>query len=835
MGTLGTFDTFTTARLGIYAAQKGLAVTGNNISNINTAGYTRQRIQQVSLKTGAHDTYKSIYDNHVGTGTLVTGINQIRDPYLDIRYRNTSSEVGYTDTMLDGLKSIATILDEVGKGEEGELGDGILYAQLQKVADALRKLSADPTKSNDGLVRGAAESMVELFNKYASRLETLRVNTETAYKNDIKSVNEILTNIRNLNESIRDCDIGGDPALELRDERNRQIDALSEYMHISVVYSMEDVGGGKEVEKLTISLGNSNPDTAVYTDSSVLIDGVFGTQVSMPEKVPQVNPKFGSTDPADADLKDFLYLDANGDGTNDPDAANQLDNENYTLRLGKLLDSRNREWTSTDTEWTRADALVNSGELLTAGTVSQKAVYSWKITDSSGLEAGDTISIDGTLYTVGTEITLAAAQNPNMLASFIANKLQGSAKSEEYYISSVNGNITFTAKEAGAVGGDGPAAAATLTLTGAGNKITMDEDPNNTAGVDAVPPTGLDGNPVGPSYAVDDKGVETEVRWVELENGWHRVTMTTEHTKEVVLDDNDLYGSLQATRELLTEKGEFSTPAEVDIDENAATKRGIPYYQKSLDLLARQFATHYNSLNQGFMFNEAGNYIKADGTELTMADGSTVSKTEGLTPAQEQALKDAGLTLEQWLKNAGAGQPDTAGVLFSNRNDGDLTDNITASNIAISASWSRGDTMIVTTYSYLYSEDDGTWMPNTTQNENVNHMITRIDDSLLYDPRDLVPGAISDKLFTGSFNDMFSNMCTIEGNDQRIINIQLNTAYTTYVELDSSREGVSGVDLNDEAMNMMQYQKAYSAACRMMTVIDEVLDRLINNTGVAGR
>ena len=52
MATLGTFDSFTTARLGIYAAQHGLRVTGNNISNINTAGYTRQRLEQVSVQWG---------------------------------------------------------------------------------------------------------------------------------------------------------------------------------------------------------------------------------------------------------------------------------------------------------------------------------------------------------------------------------------------------------------------------------------------------------------------------------------------------------------------------------------------------------------------------------------------------------------------------------------------------------------------------------------------------------------------------------------------------------------------------------------------------------------
>src|SRR5699024_2652842 len=68
----------------------------------------------------------------------------------------------------------------------------------------------------------------------------------------------------------------------------------------------------------------------------------------------------------------------------------------------------------------------------------------------------------------------------------------------------------------------------------------------------------------------------------------------------VKLDDNDLYGSLQSTRQLLTEAGEFATQGNIDnVDERAATKRGIPYYQKSLDLLAWQIAAVFNKANTG--------------------------------------------------------------------------------------------------------------------------------------------------------------------------------------------------------------------------------------------
>ena len=55
--SIGTFGSFTQARLAIYAAQTGLTVTGNNISNINTPGYTRQRLDQTSLYTAGSDRY----------------------------------------------------------------------------------------------------------------------------------------------------------------------------------------------------------------------------------------------------------------------------------------------------------------------------------------------------------------------------------------------------------------------------------------------------------------------------------------------------------------------------------------------------------------------------------------------------------------------------------------------------------------------------------------------------------------------------------------------------------------------------------------------------------
>lgn len=894
MGTLGTFDSFTTARLGIYAAQHGLRVTGNNISNINTLGYTRQRIDQVSFKTGANDRYASMLDNHVGSGALVTGINQIRDPFLDIRYRNTNTDTLYYDTKLSGLQNIASVLDEVGKGENK--GDGLLLHQLQDLAEKLRALGNNPNVDNDTLVRGSAEAIVKMFNFYADKLKGLEQNGQTAFNDSITNVNEILTNIQALNKSIRECEIHGDNALELRDERNLQIDELSKYMDIDVVYSYEDVGAGIQVEKLTIYMGGANPDPNVTTDSSMLVDGLYATQISVPEKKPVLNPYLAMADadlptPDHANLKGYLFLkevkqadlpnghpqipaldetgtqktDADGNplflvGTNDPaeEGVIKEENDNYTIQLGKLLDVRGEEWKNTTTTWAEAQG----------GTIGVNAVYKATL----GLNAGGTIP--GTIEIAGNTVNVPPGiTDVNGLASFIAGELN---KNNQDYTVTANGpDIVFTAKNAGAVGGTGggPADIPKLTLTNGGD-LTLGPVTEDTPGKDSVPPGAN-------TYEVDPyTGTETSIIYKEMSGKWYKITVVTEHTREVALDDNDINGELQARREFLTEEGEFASTKDIGIDESAAIKRGIKYYQKAFDLLAQNFAKSFNDLNQGYALNQKGNYIDTNGNEIMMpgADGKNapVSKYNGLTASQKENLINNGYILKDlngkdvldekgnkiadvnaWLADQkgtprvdGNGNPVLGedgkqivdgvpifmgGPLFSNRSDGNDTTGINASNISISYDWSHKLIGVVPKFEKLFADEEKPDGDNqTTQNININHMITLIEKGVSFRPQDLYQSDAVDpgSLFTGSFNDMFSSMMATEAEDARVTKIKLTTSYTMLVDLDTSREGVSGVDLNDEAMNMVQYQKAMSASMRLMTVIDSMLDRLINNTGI---
>ncbi len=609
MRIVGTFGSFTTARLGIYASQQGLNVTGHNITNINTEGYTRQRLDQIALRTTSADRFAFTYNSMPGTGTLITGISQIRDPYLDIRFRNENASVGSMDAKLAGFEDIATILDEISRGN----GNGVMEAQFNDMLKQIQNLSGLANQNEfDTLVRSSASSLVALMNSYATKLNTVHENQVAGFKQDITTVNNILKNIGDLNHSILAADIHKDPALELRDQRNLLIDQLSQYAKINVKYELVNVGAGEQAEVLKISLAGTAEGAAeapshgnIDTSRSTLIDGRFYTQMS-------------ATGP------------------------------NFDIGLAPLK-------------------------------------------DSEGV-------IHGTL---------------------------------------------------------------------------------NTA---------------------------------------------------VSLGDNDLYGALQAVRELLTEAGEFSTTNTVtNVDKNSTTKRGIPYYQHSLDALAQQFAAVLNKANSGYMYNEKGNYVNNLGQEIL----------DGTAPIPKSIdLDDPANAAKLAIVQAGNGVR-LGGPLFSNSSKGDDITGINATNISISKSWATGAVRIVNSFQM----GNGDWSatnparPGNTDSKNIEHILVQFQGKQPYKAKDVVSTAFNGNAvyFNGSFQEMLSNMNGTLANDMKTTSTLLSNYVASANELATNRDSVAGVDLNDETTSLMQYQKSFSAACRLMTTIDEALERLINNTGIVGR
>ncbi len=617
MSTISTFGAFTTARLGMTASMMGLNVTGNNIANINTPGYTRQVVDQISLKLNGPDRYAN--NPRVGQGTLVTGISQLRDPYLDIRFRDEQSSVGAMDSKLSALEQIAAIIDEVAKGD----GNGMIEKQINDLIQQLQSFNTENASKEefDSLVRSSASALCTLFNNYAKDLEGVRDNLDTSFRQDLTHVNELLENIRNLNESIRNSEIHGDSALEMKDQRNTLIDELSQYMKIDVIYSQEPIGAGKYVQKLTIKLADDSQTT--------LVDGNYGTQLSIRQE-PKPNPDYKENAPGS-----FKYLKEDGTGTDDPTLAAKIDSPDYSLDYSALVDKRGRV-----------------------------------MKDSEGnLSVGDHLA------------------------------------------------------------------------------------------------------------------------------------------------EGAIYGSLQASREMLTAEGEFAAGAD---PAKGTVIRGIPYYQKALDALANRFAEVMNEANQPYRVDSEGYYLNENGDRI-QDNGIFLKKDTALSEAQQKFLEEQGQRLGK--------------VLFSNSNTSDDDSNITAANISISNSWSTGAGRITTTA--VVNADNSS---PSTANDNLTHILAQFTTDFTYRPSDLPGDDYSDTpYFTGTFQEKLADISSILGNDMSTTTTMLENYYSAALEIDTSRDAVSGVDLNDEAANLMQYQKSYAAACRLMTTLDEALDKLINDTGIVGR
>ena len=229
MATIGTFSSFTTARLAIYASQASLNVTGNNIANINTKGYTRQRMDLVSLNSTGQPKYKNNTHSDIGYGVLCRDVTQLRDPYLDIRFRDEQTELGSFTAEQKALQALQSIYDEVAKGENGGVKDvGIIEDQLGQVFDMLDGLNQRVgTEEYDSQLRAACKTLCQLLNSAAKRTETVRDNQANLLREDVGAVNDLLHNIRGLSEQIRAQGIAGDSALELYTSR---VNSLYGYM-----------------------------------------------------------------------------------------------------------------------------------------------------------------------------------------------------------------------------------------------------------------------------------------------------------------------------------------------------------------------------------------------------------------------------------------------------------------------------------------------------------------------------------------------------------------------------------------------------------------------------
>ena len=230
-----TFLGFEVQKRTLMMAQKNQDVTGNNLSNINTPGYTRQRVDMYSLYVSGlgHPRWSSRATTLAmqGQGVNAWGVSQIRDPYIDKRYRENVSIEAETEKKVTILTDIENILDNFES-------DG-LQVLTKNLWAALQDYSEEKPDSSEvaTIVRNAAENLCRALNIYDQELRQVEDTYVNELKDNIQYVNKLLEEMTALNyrieqEKFHYAEEYGPN--ELYDQMNLYIDELSTFGNITV-------------------------------------------------------------------------------------------------------------------------------------------------------------------------------------------------------------------------------------------------------------------------------------------------------------------------------------------------------------------------------------------------------------------------------------------------------------------------------------------------------------------------------------------------------------------------------------------------------------------------
>ena len=203
----------------LLAAQAALDTTGHNVSNANTPGYSRQRLQ-----VSAAGTVQS-RGLLIGAGVNADIVTRSTNALLLVRTTGQIASLSRLESALDGMTEVETLL-----GEPGNFGLG---GGLSDFFDSLSELS---TSTEDLVLRtGAvqkATSMTTQFNQLSTTMSSMQVDTVGQIELQLKQVNALSEQIVTLNVEIAQTEASGIPANDLRDEREERMRELASFVDV---------------------------------------------------------------------------------------------------------------------------------------------------------------------------------------------------------------------------------------------------------------------------------------------------------------------------------------------------------------------------------------------------------------------------------------------------------------------------------------------------------------------------------------------------------------------------------------------------------------------------
>ncbi|GIP21760.1 flagellar hook-associated protein FlgK [Paenibacillus sp. J22TS3] len=277
-----TFHSIETAKRSLFTQTAALNTTGHNISNANTEGYSRQTVKmKPSLSIEAYGLNRSNAPGQLGTGVEYQAIERIRQGFLDSQYRGENNAYGTWNIKADTLDKLEGIFNEPS--------DTGISKVLNNFWSSWSNLSKDPeSASARKVVKENAAALTDAMNYMSGQLSKLSQDLTTNVGVKASEVQNYLTSIANLNESITRIEGLGDQANDLRDQRDLLTDKLSKIININVQETDQgytvSMGGQILVEgnQVQVDVDGSGPDDkgafleAAYASGNLSGGEVFG-------------------------------------------------------------------------------------------------------------------------------------------------------------------------------------------------------------------------------------------------------------------------------------------------------------------------------------------------------------------------------------------------------------------------------------------------------------------------------------------------------------------------------------------------------------------------------
>lgn len=208
------------AASGLLAFQRAIATTSQNIANVNTEGYSRQRIDLDAVSPTAH------YAGAVGRGVRVENIERLHNEFSTQRVVESSSAHAGEETHLN----LASRLDSLVADEA--LG---LTPALSNFDAALQDAAANPSSAAvREVLLGAGQALAERFSSMQSELDSSRDEIEQRMKADISEVNELALSVADLNRRITLLGTQGGTN-EIEDQRDVLIGEIAKLIDIKTI------------------------------------------------------------------------------------------------------------------------------------------------------------------------------------------------------------------------------------------------------------------------------------------------------------------------------------------------------------------------------------------------------------------------------------------------------------------------------------------------------------------------------------------------------------------------------------------------------------------------